>query len=175
MNRRLLFTLTALAIGFAVPAFAQQKDTGPDPQVRQQVVAISKAYDEATNRHDAAAIAAFYTEDGIFVTNRGPIQGRQAIEKWYAEMFKGWQPKNHLGTFDPDSPHLIGTAGDALWETGGWSETGQGPNGEPIPIKGYWSAVKVRQGNDWKIQMMTANVAPAPAAAASPTPTPSSQ
>ena len=122
-----------------------------------------------------AAIGAFFTEDGIFVTDRGPIYGRQAIEKWYAELFKGWQPKNHLGTFDPDSPHLIGTAGDALWETGGWSETGQGPNGEPIPVKGYWSAVKVRQGEGWKIRMMTANVTPAPAAAASPTVTPSSQ
>jgi ketosteroid isomerase-like protein len=164
MKIRSLLALAGLAIGFAVPIFAQQKDTAPDPQVRQQVVAIAKAYDEATNRHDPAAIAAIFTEDADFVTDRGPIHGRQAIEKWYTDLFKGWQHKNHLSTFDPDCPHLIGTAGDTLWETGGWSETGQGLSGEPIPIKGYWGAVKVRQGEDWKIRMMTVNVTRAPAA-----------
>ena len=75
------------------------------------------------------------------------------------------KPSQHVrsGLPSPD-----GTTGETLWETGGWSETGQGLSGEPIPIKGYWGAVKVRQGEDWKIRMMTVNVTPAPAQAATP-------
>ena len=81
-----------------------QKDIAPDPQLRQQIVALAKAYDEATDRHDPTAIGALFTEDGIFVPPAGPLNGRQAIEEWYRDLFQGWQPKNHLGTVDPDSP-----------------------------------------------------------------------
>ena len=146
------------------PRTQAMKDTAADPQTSQKILAIAKAYDEAVNQHDAAAIATLYTEDAVFVTDRGSVHGRQAIEQWYADLFPTWQPKNHLTTVDPESPRLIGTAGDAAWETGGWSETGQGPSGEPIQLKGYWGAIKVRQGEDWKIQMLTANVAVEPAA-----------
>ena len=46
MKIRLLLTLAGLAISFALPAFAQQTNT-PDPQVRQQYVALAKKFDEA--------------------------------------------------------------------------------------------------------------------------------
>jgi uncharacterized protein (TIGR02246 family) len=140
------------------------KATAADPQTTQKILAIAKAYDEAVNQHDPAAIAALYTEDAAFVTDRGPVQGRQAIEQWYTDLFQGWQPKNHLTTIDPECPRLVGTAGEVAWETGGWSETGQGPSGEPIQLKGHWGAMKVRQGEGWKIQMLAANVAVEPAA-----------
>jgi uncharacterized protein (TIGR02246 family) len=104
MKRRLLLTLTGLAIGFAMPTFAQQKET-VDPQLIQKLddTIISKKYNDAINNHDAAAIAALYTEDAIFLTDSGPLYGRQAIEKFYADDFKGWQPKNHTSTTDPHS------------------------------------------------------------------------
>jgi ketosteroid isomerase-like protein len=84
MKIRLLFALVGLAISFALPTFAQQKEM-VDPQVIAQLTAISKNYDEAFNNYDAAALAAFYTEDGVIVTDRGPLYGRQAIEKWFAD------------------------------------------------------------------------------------------
>jgi uncharacterized protein (TIGR02246 family) len=59
---------------------------------------ISKKYNEAINNHDAAAIGALYTDDAVFVTDAGPLYGRQAIEKFYADTFNGWQPKNHTST-----------------------------------------------------------------------------
>jgi hypothetical protein len=62
-------------------------------------------------------------------------------------------PKNHIENTDRNAVHLIGTAGNELWATGEWSETGQGKNGEPIPIKGYWACIYVREGDDWKIRM----------------------
>jgi uncharacterized protein (TIGR02246 family) len=163
MKMRLLGALVGLATSFALPTFAQQTNT-PDPQTSQKILAIGKAWDEAENNTDAAAIAALFTEDGVFVTDSGPVNGRQAIEKLFTDVYKGWHPKNHTIRFDGNAPHLIGTAGNELWATGEWSETGQGETGGPTPVKGYWGAIYIREGDDWKLQMLTYNVTPAPAA-----------
>jgi ketosteroid isomerase-like protein len=164
MKIRLLGALVGLAISFTLPAFAQEKDAASDQQATQKIRAISKAYDEAVNNNDAAAIAALYTEDAVFVSDRGLVKGRQAIEQWYADVFKsGWKPKDHIGHPDGTQPHVFGTM---AWEAGQWSETGQDKNGAPVPIKGYYGAVDVRVGEDWKIQMLTYNLTQAPAAPA---------
>jgi uncharacterized protein (TIGR02246 family) len=163
MKMRLVVALVGLAIGFAVPAFAQQKDT-VDPKIFEQINAISKKHDEAIDNNDAAAVAALYTEDAVFVADTGPIYGREAIEKWYADVFKSWHPKNHTAKRDQDSVHSLGTAGNEAWDHGEWSETGQGKNGEPIQVKGYWSAIDTREGDTWKIRMLTFNVTPPPTA-----------
>lgn len=134
-----------------------------DPQTAQNIHALTKAYDETTNRNDAAALAALYTADAVFVSDTGPVHGRQAIEKWHAGVFQTWHPQKHLGTVDPDSPHRIGTAGNEIWATGEWSQTGQGETGVPTPIRGYWSALYLREGEEWKIRMLTWNVTPASA------------
>jgi uncharacterized protein (TIGR02246 family) len=162
MKMRSIASLAGLAISFALPTFAQQNDTAADSQTTQKIRAISKAYDEAVNNNDAAAVAALYTEDAVFVSDRGPIFGRQAIEKWYKDVFQGWRPKDHSGKPEREVPHLLGTAGNEVWENGEWSETGQGPKGEPIQIKGYWSAIDSREGDDWKIRMLSYNITPTP-------------
>jgi ketosteroid isomerase-like protein len=54
---------------------------------------MGKVNDEATNNNDAAAVAAQYTRDAVFVTTEGPIIGRQAIQKWFSEIYKWWHPK----------------------------------------------------------------------------------
>jgi ketosteroid isomerase-like protein len=59
-----------------VQTFAQEKDA-VDPQTLQQLGAKSKKYDEAVNNNDAAAVAAHFTEDAIFVTDTGLLYGRQ--------------------------------------------------------------------------------------------------
>jgi hypothetical protein len=66
MKMRLLSTLAALAIGVAVPALAQEQNS-VDPEVRQQIEAVTKRREEAYNKHDAAAWSAFYTQDAIDV------------------------------------------------------------------------------------------------------------
>ena len=173
MKVRLLFAVVGLAISFTVPTVAQQTDT-PDPQTSQKILAIGKAYDEGENNNDAA-IAALFTNDAVFVTDRGPVNGRQAIEKWYTDLFKGWHPKSHITKFDGNAPHLGGTAGNELWATGEWSDTGQGNTGDAIQIKGYWAAIYNREGDDWKLRMLAYNLTPAPAAAPSPTASPNNQ
>ena len=179
MKTRLLGVLVGMAISFALPTYAQQKDLA-DPQTTQKILAIIKALVEGYNNHDAAAIAALYTRDAVLVTDSGPIIGRQAIKKWNTDLYQWWHPENHIDKVDGNAFHLIGTAGTELWATGEWSETGQGKNGEPISIKGYWAGIYVREGDDWKIRMGIWNAAPdsvllihqsfAPQPAATPSP-----
>jgi uncharacterized protein (TIGR02246 family) len=85
MKIRSLLVLVGLAISFALPTFAQQKDT-VDPEVRQQIEGVLKKFDEAYNNHDAAAIADLFTPDAIEVFRwEAPdtIAGQQAIKKRY--------------------------------------------------------------------------------------------
>jgi uncharacterized protein (TIGR02246 family) len=186
MKTRLLGALAGLAIGFALPTYAQQKDLA-DPQTTQKIHASFQGFDEAHNNNDAGARAAFYTRDAVFVTPGGTITGRQAIEKWFADLYQWWHPKNSIVKVDGNAFHLIGTAGNEAWATGEWSETGQGKNGEPIPIKGYWCMIFVRESDDWKIRVASGNTTPdsvilinksfppQPAATPSPTASPSTQ
>jgi uncharacterized protein (TIGR02246 family) len=160
MKRRLLITVAGLAIGFAVPTFTQQTNT-PDPQLRQRLVALIKNYDEVFNKNDAAALAVFFTEDAVFVTETGPIYGREAIVKHFADLFPKVHFSDHVGKADEYSPHIIDTAGNKMWATGGWSATIKGENFGPKQIKGFFSVI--REGDDWKIRMLTTNVTPEPA------------
>jgi hypothetical protein len=98
MKIRLILALVGLAMGFVVPAFAQHKDT-VDPQKEQQIRILAAKYDAAFNNHDAAAVAALYTQHAVRVTalNNGTFHGRQAIEKAYAQYdFGRWQVSNHF-------------------------------------------------------------------------------
>ena len=156
-----LLTLVGLAISFAVPTIAQQTNT-PDPQLRERLITRIKAHTDALDKNDAAAVAANFTEDAVNVEQDGPTFGREAIEKLWADRFQKVHFSNNLVTVDEDSPHIIGTDGKQMWATGGWSATIQGQNFGPTQIKGFWSVI--REGDDWKIRMLTSNVTPAPAA-----------
>jgi hypothetical protein len=72
MKTRILGALVGLAISFALPTFAQQKET-VDPQIIEQINnTILKKYTEAMYNSDAAAIAALFTEDAVFLRRTDP-------------------------------------------------------------------------------------------------------
>ena len=96
MKIRLLGALVGLVIGFALPIFAQQKET-VDPQTIEQLIAFGKKFDETQNNNDAASLAAFFTEDAVFVTNTGPVYGGQAIERWFTDDFQEWARPRLVG------------------------------------------------------------------------------
>src|SRR5262245_40941589 len=108
MKTRLLGALVGLAISFALPTFAQQKETVDTQLIQKLYDTISKKWNEASNNRHAAAIGALYTEDATLVAFTGPVYGRKAIEKFYADVFKSWQPKNHTSTIDPHSVLMLG-------------------------------------------------------------------
>ena len=159
MKRRLVVPLAGLAISFALPIYAQQNDVA-DPETTQKIGAIFKALSEAQESRDPAAYAAVFTPEAVFVTPTGPIIGRQAIQKYYTDLWQWWHPIAFGGQLDGNAFHMIGTAGNEAWATGEWIETGQGKNGKLITIKGYWSDSYVREGDGWKIRVTAWNETP---------------
>jgi uncharacterized protein (TIGR02246 family) len=171
MKIRTAVILVGLVTGFTLPACAQQKAT-VDPAIAQQrdllgdVKALDEfgvlatKVDEAFNKNDAGALAALFTEDGVLVTSEGIFFGRQAIEKSYVELFQRWPVTS--STSQRDSLDAID---NAAWSTGEWWSTLQSENG-PEFERGYWSAIYVREGDGWKIRMLTISEHPRPVRAA---------
>jgi uncharacterized protein (TIGR02246 family) len=64
-------------------------------EVRAAIAAIDKKFMEDVNRGDSAAGAAAYTDDAILMPpNHSPLEGKQAIEKYLAEIGSQLQASN---------------------------------------------------------------------------------
>jgi ketosteroid isomerase-like protein len=170
MKKLLVVPLVGLAISFALPTFAQEKDAAIDPQIIEQLNASVKKADEAFNNGDAASLAALFAKDAILVNDTGPVYGREAIEKFYTDVFKNVHFSNHILKL---TPHVIGAAG--YWINGEWSQIVQGKDWGPINQTGYWVSIYVLEDGVLKSRMVSWNITPPPAAAPSPTASPSSQ
>ena len=162
MKTPLLVAVAGLAIGSALPIFAQQTNT-PDPQLRQKLLEMAKNFEEAFNNNDASMLAALFTEDAVLVNDSGPVYGREAIKKYYTDLFQNVHFSNNVTTYDPNSPHLIGTYNKEMWENGAWSMTWQVKGGDPVQGKGYHASVAVLEGAALKKRMLVSNVTPPPA------------
>ena len=108
-------------------------------------------YDEAFNKKDAGALAALFTEDAVYVTPEGLFSGRQAIERWYVDHFQRWHMINHI-----HEANQLNAIGNEVCSLGQWWNTLQSENG-PVFVRGYWSALFVREGDAWRIRMLTYN------------------
>ena len=159
---RLLLILAGLAIGLAMPTLAQPNESAPSEQDRQQLDALVTRYADASNRHDAAAIAALFTEDGVFVSPEGILSGRQAIEKLYRDTFNATTVSDTV--INTTETHA---RGDLVCAVGDWGNNTQ---------QGHWGAVEERRGGTWQLRMLTYNVTPPeavpPSPASSPRPAP---
>ena len=81
MKIRTVVTLVGLAISFALPILAQQADK-PDPQLRQELLALAKKFEDAWNNNDATALAALYTDDAVLIrTNIWSAGNREALQR----------------------------------------------------------------------------------------------
>src|SRR5215469_10409140 len=98
MKLRLIIPLVGLAISFALPTFAQQKDTADariaqqrdlvgEPKTVDEFGVLATKQEEAFTNKDAAAVAALFTEDAVLVSTDGIFSGRQAIQKRYEDTF----------------------------------------------------------------------------------------
>ena len=155
-----------MAIAFALPTFAQEQNA-VDLQVRQQIKAVLVKYNEAVNKHDAAAIAALFTEDALQAwDSSGGVDsnsGKKAIQRSYE---LGWEKTPFVGKVV--QVYAIGNdiAAISEWSAGDW--------------KGYKVWIFSRDINSWKIRLQYATLAPKvfaaePAATPSPTASPSNQ
>jgi uncharacterized protein (TIGR02246 family) len=171
MKIRSVVTLVGLAICFALPTFAQQKDAADPPVVQQRDLLgdakaigdfgdLHRKLDEAYDKNDAAAVAALFTKDALFVVPDGMFSGRQDIENKHAETFQRSpvidfncsRERRHLDAID-----------NAVWSAGQWASTSQSQTG-PVFAWGCWTAIYVREGDAWKFRMLTLSEHPRPAA-----------
>jgi uncharacterized protein (TIGR02246 family) len=164
MKMRLLLTLAFLGMVAGGPAVAApgllSGDLAGNADALGEFGALTVRYDEACNQRDAAALAALFTEDAVCVMPDGLLSGRQAIERWYSEHFQRWYPINHIS-----ETNQLNAIGQQVWSLGQWWNTLQTQNG-PVFVRGYWSALFVREGGAWKIRMLTCNETPSTAARA---------
>jgi len=150
MKIRVVVALVGLAISFAPPVFAQQKDT-LDPETAQQVRALASNYDAAFNRRDAATVAGLYTEDAVFNIPEGTFQGRQAIEGLYAKHYFGEAHYKNVVTLVNQAIE----AGNEVRATGTWSDSFEDPSTGTIHADGTYSWVSVHDVDTWRIREST--------------------
>jgi uncharacterized protein (TIGR02246 family) len=149
MKIRLPLVLVGLVFGFALPVFAQQKES-VDPKVDQQIRELAAKFDEAFNKNDAVAVAALYTENGVSAFNTTSY-GRQKIEKSYTHDFQRWHPKDHVLKINRLDP-----VGKDVRVIGRWSQTHVSDiNRAPMYEEGYFTWIIVREGDYWKIRRST--------------------
>jgi uncharacterized protein (TIGR02246 family) len=153
MKMSLSLALVGLAIGFAPPAFAQQKDT-VDPEIAQQIRALASSYDAAFNRQDAVTIAGLYAEDAVLKTPNGTYQGRQAIEELYEKQYFGEaHSKDVVLVVDK-----IIACGNEVCATGTWSDTFEEPSTGTLHAEGNYSWVLVHADDTWRIRESTFDI-----------------
>ncbi|MBV9275063.1 MAG: DUF4440 domain-containing protein [Verrucomicrobia bacterium] len=142
MKVRLLLAVVGLAISFAVPTFGQEQ-SAVDPETRQEIEAVEMQYVEAYNKHDAATIAALYTQDAVRMEDwsGGELRvGREAIEKGFAVEFTASVPRV--------VPAPKGVQRYAIEDRiVSISEYSQGP------FHGHSLKIFVRDADTWKIRM----------------------
>jgi len=66
MKIRLLLTLVGLAISYALPTVAQEKDS-VDPELMKAALHSCQVFDDAFNNNDPEALANLFTEDATLV------------------------------------------------------------------------------------------------------------
>ena len=141
MNIRLVAALIGLAISFAFPIYAQERNT-VDPETRQEIDVVSMQYGEALNKHDAAAVAALYTQDAVRVADWPGGEssvGREAIKTAFEVQFAGMSPRGVLKSIT--QMYAIDDRIAAI------SEFSQGF------VHGHTVKIYVRDADTWKIRM----------------------
>jgi uncharacterized protein (TIGR02246 family) len=161
-----LLAFAGSVICFASPAFAQNTADSKLMVQQRDLLGVAKAIDdfgavslkleEAFKKNDASAIAALFTEDGILVASDGMFSGRQAIEKRYADIFQRWP----ITTFSGQR-YQLNAIDNAVWSVGEWWSTIQSEAG-PKFEGGYWSAIYIHEGDDWKIRLLSVSGRPQP-------------
>jgi uncharacterized protein (TIGR02246 family) len=152
MKISLLLTLVGLAISFAPPIFAQEKEEikpfpfspiPAGPQLVQQIEAINQQFDEAFNKHDAAAVGALYTSNAVQTTPQGSFSGREAIEGYITDLFQRHNPTDRVTKMT----YIYAFGGD-LCALGGWAVTIDSTK----KFGGYLVNVYTSAGSSWKIR-----------------------
>jgi len=105
-------------------------------------------YEEAYNSHDAAAVAALYTEDGALVTTHNGVKhGREAIAEHCAKIeFQLWHANNLVKTVD-----RVIAVGNEIRVFGRWNCAFK-DDAYTRNVEGHYLWILVREGDTWEIR-----------------------
>ena len=111
---------------------------------RQAIRKTTDSFLKALEGGDAKAVAAFWTENGEYITDDGmSLRGRAAIEKTYADLFKK-EKKMKVVSIDVESIRFLSK--DTAVEEG--SLKVRRGNAED-PVSSRYSVLHVREGDKW--------------------------
>jgi hypothetical protein len=125
-------------ISFAFPTFAQEQNA-VDPEVRQQIEATYNKRVDALCKQDAAAVAAFFTQDAVLVNATGygdPVtSGQEAINKWYEVQLASGSPISDARILEmhPVGNNEICALSEFIWNR---------------------HQIYVRDADEWKVRMV---------------------
>jgi uncharacterized protein (TIGR02246 family) len=146
MKKLCAFVVTALMVGLVVPAQAQDASKAGEDLGKKWVA----AYDAG----DAAAIAALFTPDGVFIAPSGVVlKGREAIKNALAGRMKAGWTKETVNVTD------AGAAGNAAWAIGDYALIGSGEN-EGKQLGGKFGETLVHDSDGWHFAMLVGNSTP---------------
>jgi uncharacterized protein (TIGR02246 family) len=148
-------SLTVLALALAAcqpqpvptpaPTPAAMPSALPEADVAA-VRALADRWQQAARAKDWPAVAATYTEDGMFMPPNGPaVQGRAAIEAW----LKAFPPMSDFTL----TPGEINGRADVAYDRGTYSLTFASPaKGQPASDKGKYVVIsRKRADGSWLI------------------------
>lgn len=101
--------------------------------LKSDVQAAYEAWNEAFNKGDAAAVAAFYTDDAkLLPPTHEVITGPAGVEQFFAGLFEAGVTNHGL-----DIIEVYGDAdADAAYSAANWSATGKGEDGSELQVGG---------------------------------------
>jgi uncharacterized protein (TIGR02246 family) len=137
----MLFSLTA----YPQQTEKKQADLKSDEQA---IRSLSLKWLELTKKHDAAACAALFANDGIeYNMNKEPSVGPAEVQKEFIEMLQK-NPKEEVN-WSTNSVELA-ASGDLAVEYGNYDVKGLGPNGTESD-RGKYVTVYRKVNGTWKV------------------------
>jgi ketosteroid isomerase-like protein len=136
-----------MLFGVVTPASTRQDEPGAGGEIFEKV---QSEFAEAYNRKDIAAMAAFFSENGVRITPAGVFRGRDAIGRELQRVVID------LGLHDYSVRRTVSRLeGNMVFNAGEW----KAKLGDGQQFRGYYSALLVREGDGVKIFEETVNVA----------------
>ena len=137
--------------------------SGAEARPDAAIEKTTESYRKAVLAGDAAAVGATYSRDAVEMPPcRPPLKGRDAIERYYRDMFGG-PMKIAAFSFTRLETAAAGNIGFAI---GGYQRTLIPNGGESVEDSGSFAVIVKREGGTWKAAYVIYNSDRAPAAQA---------
>jgi ketosteroid isomerase-like protein len=146
-NRTAMSVAAIMLFAVVTPASTQPVEPSAGGEIFEK---MQSEFAEAYNRKDIAAMAGFFSENGVRITPAGVFRGRDAIGRELQRVVID------LGLHDYSVRRTISRLeGNMVFNAGEW----QAKLGDGQQYRGYYSALLIREGDGVKIFEETVNLA----------------